>query len=113
LRTTERFRRRDFGHIDLEVTFDDPQAYRRPWTVSFPVNLAPDTEMLEYVCNETESERYQLSGRSNAQKNVKMPPEILARYVGVYDRAPPLLLTPLLLWAANYCSTSTVREKYR
>ena len=34
LHMTERFRRRDFGHMDLQVTLNDPQAYAKPWTVS-------------------------------------------------------------------------------
>ena len=52
LRMTERYRRRDFGHLDLEVTFSDPKAYTRPWTVAVRAELAPDTEMIEFVCNE-------------------------------------------------------------
>ena len=52
LRVTERFRRRDFGHMDLEMTIDDPKAYTRPWTVTLPLVLVPDSELLEYICNE-------------------------------------------------------------
>lgn len=52
LRVTERFRRRDFGHIDLETTIDDPEAYTRPWTVSYELSLHADTELLENDCNE-------------------------------------------------------------
>jgi len=52
LRMTERYRRRDFGHMDLQVTLNDPQAYARPWTVSAGGTLAADTELLEYVCLE-------------------------------------------------------------
>src|SRR5262249_35653119 len=47
LRVTERFRRTDFGHMQLDMTFDDPKAYVKPWTVHFPVNFVPDTELLE------------------------------------------------------------------
>src|SRR5262249_38805251 len=54
LRTTERFRRKDFGHLELRTTFDDPKAYARSWTISLTVDLMPDTELLEYVCNENE-----------------------------------------------------------
>jgi hypothetical protein len=35
LRTTERYRRTNFGTLDVEVTFSDPKAYARPWTVAF------------------------------------------------------------------------------
>ena len=50
LKTTERFRRRDFGHMDLEVTFDDSEMYTRPWSVSFTFVLWPDTELIENIC---------------------------------------------------------------
>jgi hypothetical protein len=52
LHVTERFRRRDVGHIDYEVTIDDPGAYTRPWSVSFELRLLPDTDLLEFNCNE-------------------------------------------------------------
>ena len=52
LRVTERFRRRDFGHMDVEMTIDDPKAYTRPWSVTLPLVLVPDSELLEYICNE-------------------------------------------------------------
>jgi hypothetical protein len=52
LRVTERFRRKDFGHMDIEITIDDPKAYTKPWTVTLPLVLQPDTELLEYICNE-------------------------------------------------------------
>ena len=49
---TERYRRRDFGHMDIEVTFTDPAVYARPMTVALRAELQPDTELLEAVCNE-------------------------------------------------------------
>jgi hypothetical protein len=52
LRVTERFTRRDFGHMEIVITIDDPGAYTRPWDVTLPLILRPDTELLEYVCNE-------------------------------------------------------------
>jgi len=51
LRTTERFHRVNFGHLEAEVTIDDPKAYSRPWksdTIRF--TLMPDTELLEHLC---------------------------------------------------------------
>lgn len=51
LRTTERFRRINFGSMALDVTIDDPKAYSRPWTsVTIPLFLQPDTELLEHLC---------------------------------------------------------------
>lgn len=85
LRMTERYRRRDFGHLDLQVTLDDPKAYAKPWTVSAGGSLAADTELLEYVCSENEKDQRHLIGRTSEEKQVTVPPEILAQYVGVYE----------------------------
>jgi hypothetical protein len=52
LRVTERFTRKDFGHMDIVITIDDPGAYTKPWDVTLPLILRPDTELLEYICNE-------------------------------------------------------------
>jgi hypothetical protein len=54
MRVTERFRRMDFGHMDLTVTITDPKAYLKPWTVKAPLHLLPDTELLEAFCDEHE-----------------------------------------------------------
>ena len=56
LRLTERFRRRDFGHLDLTLTIDDPKAYTKSWTVTETMRIAPDTELLEFACNENEKD---------------------------------------------------------
>jgi hypothetical protein len=51
LRTTERFRRINFGSLELSVTIDDAKAYARPWasqTLRFV--LQPDTELMEHLC---------------------------------------------------------------
>jgi hypothetical protein len=63
LRLTERFRRRDFGHIDLQVTIDDEEFYERPWTAAVVLELAPDTDLLEDVCLENERDAQHLVGR--------------------------------------------------
>ena len=52
LRVIERFIRRDFGHMDLEITIDDPKTYTRPWVVTQPLAFQPDNELIEYICNE-------------------------------------------------------------
>jgi hypothetical protein len=52
LRVTERFIRRDFGHMDIEITIDDPKAYTRPFTVTQPLVYQPDDELIEYICDE-------------------------------------------------------------
>src|SRR6185436_6028787 len=63
LRLTERFRRRDFGHIDLQVTIDDPKAYTKPWTVTIPLLALPDGELIEYACDENEKDLTHLVGK--------------------------------------------------
>lgn len=50
MRTTERFRRPDFGTLEVEFTFDDPVAYTAPWSVTVPFRLLPDTEIIENYC---------------------------------------------------------------
>lgn len=52
LHVTERFRRTDFGHMDLTITIDDPKAYLKPWTVRTQLLLHPDTELLEAFCDD-------------------------------------------------------------
>jgi len=49
-RVTERFTRRDFGHLDLDITIDDPKAYLKPWRVKVPVNLLADSDLIETFC---------------------------------------------------------------
>lgn len=54
MRITERFRRRDVGHMDLEMTFDDPKYYTRPFGFKTTLTLLPDSHLLEYVCMENQ-----------------------------------------------------------
>jgi hypothetical protein len=49
-RVIERFTRRDFGHMTMEVTIDDPKAYSKTWTAKLPYTLLPDTELIETFC---------------------------------------------------------------
>jgi hypothetical protein len=50
LHLVERFRRRDIGHIDVEININDPKTYAKPWTVNIGLELVPDTELIEGVC---------------------------------------------------------------
>jgi hypothetical protein len=52
LHVVERFRRRDFGHMDLEITLTDPKAYTKPWQIALQLHLMPDNELLEWICVE-------------------------------------------------------------
>jgi hypothetical protein len=56
LRVTERFRRRDFGHLDWEMTFDDPKTYAKPFTIRVPHDLIADGDIFEMFC-ENEKDR--------------------------------------------------------
>jgi hypothetical protein len=83
LRMTERYRRPDFGHLQVEVTFTDPGAFAKPWGFTANMTLAADTDMLELVC-EKSSETWAGSLSDAANQGVSVPPDVLARYVGVY-----------------------------
>ena len=50
----ERIRRPDFGHIEIEVTVDDPKAYTKPWSISLRQQFAADTELIDEICAEGE-----------------------------------------------------------
>jgi hypothetical protein len=63
LRLQERFHRRDFGHMDLQVTVDDPKMYLKPITVKVTELLIPDSDVLEAFCNENEKDRQHLPSR--------------------------------------------------
>jgi len=52
LKVTERFRRKDFGHMDILITIDDAKAYTKPWTVTIPLTFQADGELIEYICDE-------------------------------------------------------------
>jgi len=63
LRTTERFRRLDFGHMEMQITIDDPKTYTKPWSVTIPFNLQPDTELMEMICEENEKDAPHMVGK--------------------------------------------------
>ena len=50
----ERVRRPDFGHLEIEVTVDDPKAYTKPWTVTLGQQFAADAELVDEICAENE-----------------------------------------------------------
>jgi hypothetical protein len=91
LRVTERFHRRDFGHMQLDVTLEDPKTFRKPITIALGVNFVPDTEMLEYVCNENEKDSTHLVGKASdeVKGEVNVGAQVLSRYVGNYQSETP------------------------
>ena len=62
LHLTERYRRRDYGHMDVEMTFNDPAMYTRPFTIKFTHLLAADSDILEAYCSENEKDRAHMTG---------------------------------------------------
>jgi hypothetical protein len=84
LRVTERYQRTDLGHVELQVTFDDPKVFTRPVTVPIHMELITDTEMLEYFCRENERDDAHMSA-SSIPVDVKLSAGILKDYSGLYD----------------------------
>ena len=78
LRLTERLRRPDFGHLELDVTFEDPKTFAKPFTLHMTKNYVADTEIMEDVCENERDSGHLLGG-------YKIAPETLARYAGTYD----------------------------
>ena len=62
-KVTERLRRSDYGHLQIQITVDDPKAYTRPWTVDVNLAAVMDTDMLDAQCLENEKDLPHLVGR--------------------------------------------------
>lgn len=60
---TERFRRVNYGKLEIEMTVDDPKAYTAPWSVTLHQNLKPDTELIDYICLENEKDQQHIGGK--------------------------------------------------
>jgi len=84
LRITERFRRRDFGHMDFEMTLADSKTFTRPITLKANKTLAADTELLETICENNDQIAQHLVGGNG----FRVAPETLAKYAGTYQVAP-------------------------
>jgi len=91
LRVIERYSRTDFGHMDVQVTIDDPGTYTRPFTVTYPLALSPDTEMIETICEDNGQILARLVGTDLAhpptRRTITVDPELLQRYSGTYELA--------------------------
>jgi hypothetical protein len=102
LRITERYRRANFGSIEIEETFEDPEFYARPLHVRVRATMVADTDLLEYVCNENEKDRPRLIGSMTqdikAIRPAKVAPQVLAQYVGSYDFRWPENPTVRSVW---------------
>jgi hypothetical protein len=93
LRVTERFFRKDFGHMQHQVTLNDPNVFTKPVTISVNTELAPDTDMLETVCNENEqSVKHFVVTDADLKRHeniAKLPHEVLVKYTGTYESELP------------------------
>lgn len=70
LHTIERFRRVDFGHMEIRVTIDNPAAYTKPWSFTMQFQIMPDTELIEDVCdNEKDASRLKIWGQTPQSPN--------------------------------------------
>jgi hypothetical protein len=57
LHVVERIRRPDYGHLEVEITMEDPETFTGKWTRTFTATLAPpDEEILEFICNENNTD---------------------------------------------------------
>jgi hypothetical protein len=63
LRMTERFRRPDFGHLEIQFTFDDPKAYTKPWTVTIHPEILLEGDLLESICTDNEKDLHRVLGK--------------------------------------------------
>jgi hypothetical protein len=62
LHVVERYRRPDLGHLQYEITIDDPGSYSKPWTIQKASDLSRDDTLMEYICNENERDRSHMAG---------------------------------------------------
>jgi hypothetical protein len=90
LRVVERFQRVDFGHMRFQITYEDPKTLTKPLSFSLTVNYAPDTDMLETIC-ENERDASHMVGK--ADDGVKIGAAVLAKYAGRYEfrQGPPVI----------------------
>jgi len=63
MHVTERYHRADLGHLEIEVTIEDPDTFVKPWVIKRTADLAPNDEIQEYVCTENERDREHLVGK--------------------------------------------------
>ena len=60
---TERFHRPNYGTLDMEITFEDPSMYSKPFTVKVRHRIMPDTDLIEFICGENERSVPHLVGK--------------------------------------------------
>jgi hypothetical protein len=95
LRVTERWHRKDFGHLEQQITIADPKTFARPFSISTQMEFRADTEILEEVCNENEKDLQHFvitdADRRRHDAAITLSAATLASYAGTYETefAPP------------------------
>lgn len=87
LHLSERYVRTSVGQMNVRITIDDPQAYTRPWTIVLALELMPDTEMIETICeNQGDILPHLVENASHPadRHTVTVNAEFLAEYAGSY-----------------------------
>jgi hypothetical protein len=89
LRITERYRRVDFGHIQLDVTYEDPGTFDAPLQAVVKLEYAADDVILESVCNEASEGgvKHWVGDKATDARTtaVNVGSDVLAKYVGTYQ----------------------------
>jgi len=62
-KVTEKFRRLNYGTLEIELTIDDSKAYTKPWSIKVTQIIGSDTELLDYICLENERDVQHLSSQ--------------------------------------------------
>jgi len=68
---TERFRRVNYGNLEIVITFEDPPVYTQPFTVKVNQRIMPDTDLIEFICNENDRSGPHLVGKSRFGSRLK------------------------------------------
>lgn len=102
LTMSERYTRHDFGHITLDVSYDDPGTFIEPVEASIDLEYRADTELLEIICNESETGQKHYSGTMDeaVQQVVEIPRTTLQNYAGTYQG----------IWLGNQITTEFLIE---
>jgi hypothetical protein len=57
-KVTEKFKRPNYGSLEIEITVDDPKAYTKPFTVKVNQRIMPNTELIEFICQDRDAGHY-------------------------------------------------------
>lgn len=87
LRITERYRRTDFGTIEVELDYDDPGTFTEPVSALVEMRYMADNELLESVCNESSKGTSHYNGQISQAENkvIEVDEAVLLKYEGTYQ----------------------------